>query len=170
MLNVVLTSSVKVFNNLFCLLIVENGFSSPSFPRLHQNSPLEKIVRGLVIALCSVVTALVCYGRIYLLYHTIGQVAVGAIIGTTFGALWFLFVHVILTPLVFPRIVSWKISELLLIRDTSLIPNILFFEYTATRQESRARSRKNMKKQQSLTLPGGDPRNFFSNLFGNQSC
>lgn len=115
--------------------------------RLHHNSPLEKIVRGLVIALCTMVTALVCYGRIYLLYHTVSQVVVGATIGAAFGVLWFLFVHVILTPYVFPRVVSWKISELLLIRDTSLIPNILFFEYSATRQECRARSRKNMKMQ-----------------------
>jgi len=115
--------------------------------RLHHNSPLEKVVRGVVIALCSIVTALVCYGRIYLLYHTISQVVIGALIGALYGIVWFLFVHVILSPYVFPRIVSWKISELLLIRDTSLIPNILFFEYTATRQECRVRSRKNMKMQ-----------------------
>jgi dolichyldiphosphatase len=100
-----------------------------------------------VVIGCTVVTALVCYGRVYLLYHTVNQVIVGALVGTVFGVLWFLFVHVILTPYVFPRVVSWKISELLLIRDTSLIPNILFFEYSATRQESRARSRKNMKMQ-----------------------
>lgn len=82
-----------------------------------------------------------------MLYHTVSQVIVGAFIGVALGILWFVFVHVILTPYVFPIIVSWKISELLLIRDTSLIPNILFFEYSATRQESRARSRKNMKMQ-----------------------
>ena len=96
---------------------------------------------------CIVVTALVCYGRVYLMYHTVGQVIVGGIIGLAAGIFYFFFVHSILTPYVFPKIVSWKISELLLIRDTSLIPNILFFEYTATRQESRARLRKNMKMQ-----------------------
>jgi dolichyldiphosphatase len=108
---------------------------------------MEKVLRLVVVAGCSTVTALVCYGRVYLLYHTVSQVIVGALIGVTFGALWFIFVHALLTPYVFPRIVSWKISELLLIRDTSLIPNILFFEYSATRQECRARSRKNMKMQ-----------------------
>lgn len=42
-----------------------------------------------------------------------------------------------------------KISEYLLLRDTTLIPNILWFEYTVTRQEARARSRKliSMKSQ-----------------------
>ena len=97
--------------------------------------------------MCLVLTALVCYGRVYLLYHTVSQVIVGGLIGAFAGIFYFFFVHSILTPYVFPKIVSWRISELLLIRDTSLIPNILFFEYTATRQESRARLRKNMKMQ-----------------------
>lgn len=115
--------------------------------RLHHSRPLERIARALAIVVCVVVTLLVCYGRVYLMYHTVSQVIAGAFIGVFSGALWFLFVHVILTPFVFPRVVSWKISELLLIRDTSLIPNILFFEYTRTRQECLARSRKNMKMQ-----------------------
>lgn len=116
--------------------------------RLHNNSPYEKLFRGLAISACLVNTVLVCYGRVYLLYHTINQVFVGALIGAVFGFSWFFFVHSILTPYVFPKIVSWKISEFFLIRDTSLIPNIIFFEYTATRQESRARLRKNLQKMQ----------------------
>lgn len=116
--------------------------------RLHNNSPYEKLFRMFAISACLLNTALVCYGRVYLLYHTINQVIVGALIGALAGFLWFFFVHSILTPYVFPKIVSWKISEFLLIRDTSLIPNIMFFEYTATRQESRARLRKNLQKMQ----------------------
>ncbi|EDL08468.1 dolichyl pyrophosphate phosphatase 1, isoform CRA_d [Mus musculus] len=34
------------------------------------------------------------------------------------------------------------ISEFFLIRDTSLIPNVLWFEYTVTRAEARNRQRK----------------------------
>ncbi|XP_018426344.1 PREDICTED: dolichyldiphosphatase 1 isoform X2 [Nanorana parkeri] len=37
---------------------------------------------------------------------------------------------------------SRPISEFFLIRDTSLIPNILWFEYTVTRSEARNRQRK----------------------------
>uniref|UniRef100_A0A8C6YLC6 Dolichyldiphosphatase n=1 Tax=Nothoprocta perdicaria TaxID=30464 RepID=A0A8C6YLC6_NOTPE len=37
---------------------------------------------------------------------------------------------------------SRPISEFFLIRDTSLIPNILWFEYTVTRAEARNRQRK----------------------------
>ncbi|CAO1443990.1 unnamed protein product [Diamesa hyperborea] len=116
--------------------------------RLHQNSLVEKLIRVLVISTCIISTALICYGRIYLLYHTLSQVIVGALLGLAFGGFWFTLVHVFLTPL-FPKIVAWRISELFLIRDTTLIPNILFFEYTATRQETRARNRKlsSMKSQ-----------------------
>lgn len=35
-----------------------------------------------------------------------------------------------------------KLCELLMIRDTTLIPNVLWFEYTKSRQEARARGRK----------------------------
>jgi len=105
-------------------------------------------MRAGLIAISCLNTALVCYGRVYLLYHTVNQVIVGSIIGTLTGVSWFFFVHALLTPYVFPRIASWKVSELLLIRDTTLIPNICFFEYTASKQETRARSRKlNMKMQ-----------------------
>lgn len=129
----------------------KNNFNHPNFHllcRLHHNTQLEKIFRGLIISFCLVNTALVCYGRVYLMYHTVNQVIVGSIIGTICGFLYFFFVHSILTPYVFPKIVTWKISELFLIRDTTLIPNILFFEYTATRQESRARLRKSFQKMQ----------------------
>ncbi|CAG9809213.1 unnamed protein product [Chironomus riparius] len=117
------------------------------YKRLHTNSLIERAFRAIGVVVCIVLTALVCYGRVYLLYHTVSQVIVGGLIGAFAGLFYFFFIHSILTPYVFPKIVSWRISELLLIRDTSLIPNILFFEYTATRQESRARLRKNMKMQ-----------------------
>lgn len=52
---------------------------------------------------------------------------------------------------------SRKISEVLLLRDTTLIPNVLWFEYTNSRQEARARSRKlvSMKSQWQLLGIGG---------------
>lgn len=91
---------------------------------------------GLLLAAC-----LVSYSRIYLLYHSWSQVLCGALVGGTLGAAWFIVVHIILTPM-FPIVASWKICELLMVRDTSLIPNILWFEYTHARAENRARSRK----------------------------
>lgn len=41
------------------------------FFRLHHDSPVERVVRALCIVVCLVLTLLVCYGRVYLLYHTV---------------------------------------------------------------------------------------------------
>ncbi|KAK9300352.1 hypothetical protein QLX08_006897 [Tetragonisca angustula] len=119
--------------------------------RLHHanNSSIsEKFWRITVIAACIIVAILMTYSRVYLLYHTNSQVLWGTFIGLTLGAVWFAITHVVLTP-IFPIIVSWRISEYLLLRDTTLIPNILWFEYTNIRTEARARSRKlvSMKSQ-----------------------
>nr|XP_053630448.1 dolichyldiphosphatase 1-like [Cherax quadricarinatus] len=86
--------------------------------------------------------------RVYLLYHSWSQVLWGALVGVLLGCSWFMLTHLVLTPL-FPVIASWSVCERFMIRDTSLIPNILWFEYTHARTENRARSRKltSMKSQ-----------------------
>ncbi|POI33896.1 hypothetical protein CIB84_002352 [Bambusicola thoracicus] len=89
----------------------------------------------------SVYSFLFLYLRVYLLYHTWSQVLYGGVAGSVMAIAWFAFTQEILTPL-FPRIAAWPISEFFLIRDTSLIPNILWFEYTVTRAEARNRQRK----------------------------
>ncbi|KAF7417709.1 hypothetical protein HZH68_000362 [Vespula germanica] len=119
--------------------------------RLHHNSNStisERFWRIIIVAACIIVAVLVSYGRIYLQYHSTSQVLCGALVGVTLGVAWFLITHTILTPL-FPLIVSWRVSEYLLLRDTTLIPNVLWFEYTNIRTEVRARSRKlvSMKSQ-----------------------
>ncbi|KZC11839.1 PREDICTED: dolichyldiphosphatase 1-like [Dufourea novaeangliae] len=119
--------------------------------RLHHNnnsSVSERFWRVTSIAACIIIALLVTYSRVYLLYHSISQVLCGAFIGIILGVVWFLIMHIVLTPF-FPIIVSWRISEYLLLRDTTLIPNILWFEYTNIRTEARARSRKlvSMKSQ-----------------------
>lgn len=122
------------------------------FIRLHHmnnsGARTERILRFLVLVACWAASFLVCFGRIYLQYHNVQQVLVGALVGVIVGTLWFILTHYFLTPY-FPMVVSWRISELCLLRDTTLIPNILWFEYTVTRQEARARARKlvSMKSQ-----------------------
>lgn len=119
--------------------------------RLHQNNnstALERFWRITIMAGCAFTALLVTYSRVYLLYHSNSQVLCGALLGIFLGVIWFAIMHVLLTP-VFPVIVSWRISEYLLLRDTTLIPNVLWFEYTSIRTEARARSRKlvSMKSQ-----------------------
>ncbi|XP_023371989.1 dolichyldiphosphatase 1 isoform X3 [Otolemur garnettii] len=89
----------------------------------------------------SIYSFLFLYLRVYLLYHTWSQVLYGGIAGSFMAVAWFIFTQEVLTPL-FPRIAAWPISEFFLIRDTSLIPNVLWFEYTVTRAEARNRQRK----------------------------
>ncbi|XP_050529197.1 dolichyldiphosphatase 1-like isoform X2 [Daktulosphaira vitifoliae] len=93
------------------------------------------------VAVCITVAFIVSYSRVFLQYHTWSQVIYGAFFGIIMGTIWFYITNVILTPL-FPKVMSWKISELFLLRDSTLIPNILWFEYTNIRQEARARARR----------------------------
>nr|XP_033335866.1 dolichyldiphosphatase 1-like [Megalopta genalis] len=119
--------------------------------RLHHNNNStvsERFWRIATVVACILASLLVTYSRVYLLYHSISQVLYGALIGIILGVVWFIIMHVVFIP-IFPYIVSWRISEYLLLRDTTLIPNILWFEYTNIRTEARARARKlvSMKSQ-----------------------
>ncbi|EZA49599.1 Dolichyldiphosphatase, partial [Ooceraea biroi] len=110
--------------------------------RLNYNCTIfEKFWRTIVAIGCIIVAVLVIYGRVYLLYHSTIQVFCGALIGIVLGTAWFVITHTFLTPF-FHVVVSWRISEYLLLRDTTLIPNVLWFEYTSIRTEVRARARK----------------------------
>ncbi|EFN77657.1 dolichyldiphosphatase 1 [Harpegnathos saltator] len=110
--------------------------------RLNYNCTIaERVWRTIVVVGCVITAVLVTYSRVYLLYHSNTQVVWGALIGIALGIAWFAVTHTVLTPL-FPIIVSWRISEYLLLRDTTLIPNVLWFEYTSIRTEARARARK----------------------------
>ncbi|XP_012215670.2 dolichyldiphosphatase 1-like [Linepithema humile] len=101
----------------------------------------ERFCRIIVALGCIIAAVLVTYGRVYLLYHSNTQVFCGALIGVALGIIWFFITHTILTPF-FPIVVSWKTAEFFLLRDTTLIPNVLWFEYTSIRTEARARARK----------------------------
>lgn len=121
------------------------------FIRLHHmnnNTTLENVWKAVITFSCVSLAVLVTISRVYLQYHTWRQVLFGALVGFLFGSVWFALTYLVFTPL-FPLVVSWRIAELLLLRDTTLIPNVLWFEYTNTRQEARARGRKlvSMKSQ-----------------------
>jgi len=114
------------------------------FIRLHHHSGQlvrHKIWKYSVWLTFSVSTILVFISRVYLLYHTINQVIVGAVVGSINGLVWFSMVHLLLSPF-FPSIAAWSVCELLMIRDASLIPNCLLFEYYSYRTEARNRLRR----------------------------
>ncbi|XP_006640716.1 dolichyldiphosphatase 1 [Lepisosteus oculatus] len=112
--------------------------------RMHQtnNARCLELLWRHILSICLLTVALsVSYSRVYLLYHSWSQVIYGGVAGSIIGAVWFFITQELLTPL-FPKIAAWPVSEFFLIRDTSLIPNILWFEYTVTRAEARNRQRK----------------------------
>uniref|UniRef100_V9KH63 Dolichyldiphosphatase n=1 Tax=Callorhinchus milii TaxID=7868 RepID=V9KH63_CALMI len=118
--------------------------------RMHQtnNARFVDMLWRHILSLCLLTAAfLVSYSRVYLLYHSWSQVIYGGAVGGMMGGAWFIFIQEVLTPL-FPRIATWPVSEIFMIRDTSLIPNILWFEYTVTRAEARNRQRKLGTKMQ----------------------
>ncbi|XP_067279875.1 dolichyldiphosphatase 1 [Pseudorasbora parva] len=112
--------------------------------RMHQTNNarcVELLWRHILSIVLLAVAMSVSYSRVYLLYHTWSQVIYGGVAGIVMGVVWFFITQEVLTPL-FPKIAAWPISEFFLVRDTSLIPNILWFEYTVTRSEARNRQRK----------------------------
>jgi len=96
----------------------------------------------------TVLAAVVTYSRVYLGYHTTAQVMWGSGIGIASAIIWFLFTQKALTPL-FPIIAASPYAEFFLIRDTTLIPNLLVFEYTTSRAEAWKRlKRSEVKKRE----------------------
>ncbi|CAH8481513.1 unnamed protein product [Schistosoma rodhaini] len=96
--------------------------------RLNQRSFSRQFTTS-VYLVCASITALVCYSRVYLLYHTSTQVLVGIMIGGISGILWFLIVHYAITP-IFPRFTDSWIGQLLMLQDFTHINNFMHFEYT----------------------------------------
>lgn len=137
----------STYVTLFVLLRLHHNHHNTTSS--HSNSvPLERTCRALIVLACWLLAGLVCLSRTYLQYHTQPQVLAGGALGVCSGTAWFAVTHLLLTP-IFPLVVQWRFSEFFMLRDTTLIPNILWFEYRITRQEARARSRKltRMKSQ-----------------------
>nr|XP_002131668.3 dolichyldiphosphatase 1-like [Ciona intestinalis] len=107
----------------------------------NNNTTLDLMWKHCMSALCVIAGCVVSYSRVYLLYHTVNQIVWGCIFGTMLGLSWFAVAQILLTPF-FPFVVTWRVCEFFMIRDSTLIPNIMWFEYTTSRQESRSRSRK----------------------------
>ena len=117
--------------------------------RFHTNDDiLDTVWKHSMSVFCIIFAFIVSFSRYYLAYHTVNQVLWGSVIGIICACAWFALTHFVFTPF-YPVIVSWPVSEFFMIRDSTLIPNIMWFEYTTSRQESRTRRRKlgNVKLQ-----------------------
>jgi len=109
--------------------------------RLHHTT-LWKLL-WVVIALGASTT--MAYSRVYLEYHTVAQVVWGGVVGGLGALLWFTITQLVFTPL-YPLIERWRLSEYFMIRDTTSIPNILWFEYVTIRGEVNNRKKATARK------------------------
>jgi dolichyldiphosphatase len=128
------------FASFFILLIASSRYS------ISNNKLFQMAYKCILIVGSFTLASLVAFSRVYLEYHTVQQVLVGAMLGSFAGTVWFLLVRHIFSRY-FYFIASWKISEFLMIRDYTPIPNILLFQYTAERNESNIRRKSNKAKQ-----------------------
>ncbi|XP_050382022.1 lipid phosphate phosphatase gamma [Argentina anserina] len=76
---------------------------------------------------------LTMWSRVYLGYHTVGQVFAGSGLGVFLGGLWFWVVNSVLVCF-FPMIEESAFGRFFYVKDTSHIPNVLEFEYDNARK------------------------------------
>ncbi|XP_025112683.1 dolichyldiphosphatase 1-like isoform X3 [Pomacea canaliculata] len=120
--------------------------------RVYRNyNIIDDLWKIAVCTLSFLAAAVVTYSRIYLEYHTVGQVLCGAVLGIVNGTLWFAVVQFVLTPF-FPLIAASPVGEFCMVRDSTLIPHVLWFEYTSSRSEARSRQRKSVSKNNKKEL------------------
>ncbi len=74
--------------------------------------------------------------RVYLHYHTIAQVVVGAIIGTILGCAWYYFVNYQFIKYV-PWIIEQPLAKIFLVRDYAPIPRLIHFQYESEYSEAK---------------------------------
>jgi len=107
----------------------------------------ERLCKLLGCSFCLGLAWLVSYSRVYHQYHTQSQVWWGGVAGASAAVFWFILTQLVFTPL-YPWVASWRISEWLLIRDCTPIPNIMWFEYFHTRGEANSRKKAQARKNQ----------------------
>jgi len=74
--------------------------------------------------------------RVYLHYHTIAQVVVGAFVGTALGCVWYYFVNYEFMKYV-PFLIELPLAKFFLIRDYTPIPRIIHFQYESEYAEAK---------------------------------
>ncbi|CAF5212503.1 unnamed protein product, partial [Rotaria magnacalcarata] len=92
-------------------------------------SPHIRSIRNRVLVFTQLIVAvIVAYSRVYLHYHTVAQVVVGAFFGTALGCGWYYFVNYHFMQYA-SLITDHPLGKYFLIRDYSLIPRLIHFQY-----------------------------------------
>lgn len=95
---------------------------------LHQRCDCPRWEAAAWVAGTAALTALVCVSRIYLAYHTTGQVLVGLGVGLAAGGCWFA-AYVARLERLGSALAGSRLGRSLLLKDHSGIRNVLRFEW-----------------------------------------
>ena len=106
--------------------------------RWHVAPAVKQAFVGTMVALW----ALTIYSRLHLVYHTLAQVAVGSVVGALLGAAFHVAVERFAVPVVFPRVMRSPLAQLCMLKDTSLVHNVLQVEQDAYESARRGVLRK----------------------------
>ncbi len=102
--------------------------------RWHVTAGTKAVFVGTMIVLWAVTI----YSRLHLYYHTLAQVLVGSGVGASLGAAF----HVALErwgiPHVFPWIMRHPVATAIMLKDTTLVHNVLRVEHEAYEAARRA--------------------------------
>ncbi|CAF1007011.1 unnamed protein product [Adineta steineri] len=100
-------------------------------------TPRIRSMRNRFLVVAQLITAsIVAYSRVYLHYHTVLQVVVGAFVGTGLGCVWYYFVNYHFMKYV-PFIIEQPLAKFFLIRDYTPIPRIIHFQYESEYAEAK---------------------------------
>ncbi|CAF1972045.1 unnamed protein product [Rotaria magnacalcarata] len=119
-------------------------------------SPHIRSIRNRVLVFTQLIVAvIVAYSRVYLHYHTVAQVVVGAFFGTALGCGWYYFVNYHFMQYA-SLITDHPLGKYFLIRDYSLIPRLIHFQYENEYAEAKRwrERRANYAKDQNIMLSG----------------
>ncbi|KAK9447828.1 phosphatidic acid phosphatase type 2/haloperoxidase [Limtongia smithiae] len=99
--------------------------------RAHHFTPAKRRSRTLALVL---LTIAVCVSRVYLYYHTAGQVVIGLLLGTIEGALWCFGVALLRALGIIALLLDTPIARKWLIKDTAPYRAFVADEYVAWRR------------------------------------
>ncbi|OZJ04312.1 hypothetical protein BZG36_03168 [Bifiguratus adelaidae] len=79
--------------------------------------------------------SVVSFSRIYLSYHTLPQVAVGALFGSLFAILWYLVTETLRAKGLYQWMVESRLGQFIYLKDASSVDNAMKWEYECWKRE-----------------------------------
>ncbi|QLL33960.1 hypothetical protein HG536_0F02850 [Torulaspora globosa] len=104
---------------------------------------LTRAKRLLGVIMVCFMASCVCFSRVYLRYHTLGQVLVGFTVGLATGSTYFLLVGFLREWKIIDWVLSWNLAQILYVKDScNLAPITLEEEYHEYQRRLQKKSKR----------------------------